>query len=79
MMSFPTIEEFVAGKPLQPDWQLESFFDLPAHDELATLQHTERVSAGLVLSSHVWMSVSLNFNSSPQPGLIRTGVDCCQP
>jgi len=38
MLSFPTIEAFVPGKPLQPEWKLDNFFDLTAHEECAPLQ-----------------------------------------
>jgi len=46
MAPFPPIELFEAGKPLQPDWKLENFFELTAHEESAPLKRTHLVSAG---------------------------------
>jgi hypothetical protein len=40
MSAFPSIDAFVAGKPLRPEWKLEDFFDITGHEEFAPLRMT---------------------------------------
>jgi len=50
MSAFPVFEAFVPGKPLHPEWKLEHFFDLTAHEEFAPLQmHIMRLMVSLFI------------------------------